>query len=58
MTEKQFNKRDRRLLHKIRVAAENALARAARGHNDSWQPLRDALDKADDELGAIEDFKP
>jgi len=54
----QLDKRDRRLLHKVRVAAEHALQRAARGHNDGWQRLRDALDKADDELGALEDFKP
>jgi hypothetical protein len=55
---KQLDKRDRRLLHKIRAAAEHALQRASRGHNDGWQKLRDALDKAEDELGAIEDFKP
>jgi hypothetical protein len=55
---KQLDKRDSRLLHKIRAAAEHALQRARLGHNDGWQKLRDALDKAEDELGAIEDFKP
>jgi hypothetical protein len=54
----QLDKRDRRLLHKVRVAAEFALRRQARGHSDGWQRLRDALDTADDEMGAMEDFKP
>jgi hypothetical protein len=54
----QLDKRDRRLLHKIRAAAEHALHRAAHGHNDGWQPLRDALEKAEDEMGPIEDFEP
>lgn len=57
-TEKQLNKRDRKLLHDIRVKAEIAFDRARFGHNNGWQPLRDALDKADDEIGPIEDFKP
>jgi hypothetical protein len=57
-SERQLDKRDRRLLHKIRAAAEHALQRASRGHNDGWQKLRDALNKADDELGPIEDFEP
>lgn len=55
-TAKQLDKRDRRLLHAIRKAADNALHKAARGHNDGWNQLRDALDKAEDEMGAIEDF--
>jgi hypothetical protein len=54
----QLDKRDRRLLHRVRAAAEHALHRQARGHSDGWQRLRDALDKADDEMGAVEDFKP
>jgi hypothetical protein len=57
-TEKQLNKRDRKLLHAIRVKAEIAFQRAKFGHSDGWQPLRDALDKADDEMGPIEDFIP
>ncbi len=55
---KQLDKRDRRLLHQVRVAAENALERSRQGHNDGWQPLRDALDKAEDEMGSVEDFAP
>lgn len=55
---KRLDKRDRRLLHNIRVKATFALDRANWGHNDGWQPLRDALDKAEDEMGAVEDFKP
>ena len=57
-TEKQLNKRDRKLLHDIRVKAEIAFDRQRYGHSNGWQSLRDALDKADDEMGPIEDFIP
>jgi hypothetical protein len=53
---KVLDRRDRRLLHAIRVKAETALDRASQGHNDGWQPLRDALEEADDEMGTAEDF--
>jgi hypothetical protein len=55
-TKKQLDLRDRRLLHAIRVKAEHALERAHAGHNDGWQALRDALEKADDEMGPSGDY--
>jgi hypothetical protein len=57
-SKENLDKRDRRVLHAVRVAAQNAIERARLGHNDGWQPLQDALDTADDELGVIEDFEP
>lgn len=51
-----LDKRDRRLLHKVRVTAEHALERARFGHNDGWQQLQNALDKASDGMGVPEDF--
>ncbi len=51
-----LDKRDRKLLHKIRLAAEHALERARFGHNDGWQKLQNALDRATDNMGDIDEF--
>lgn len=56
-TKASLDRRDRRLLHAIRIAAEDALFKASHGHTDGWKPLRDALDKANDEMGEAEDFE-
>lgn len=57
-TQKQFDKRDRKLLHAVWLATVNALHRASHGHNDGWQKLEKALGNAEDEMGSPEDFIP
>jgi hypothetical protein len=40
---------------KLIKAVRNSLEQAAKGHNDHWQPLSDALDEAQDyETGVTE----
>ena len=56
-TAKALDRRDRKLLHAIRVAAEEALNEMSFGHTFMLDELRKALDKADDEMGPYEDFE-
>ena len=58
MPQKQLDRRDRRLLKEIWICAELALSKQGHGHSDCWQKLRDALNKANDEIGDCEDFQP
>jgi hypothetical protein len=37
---------EEQVFQKLIKAARNSLERAAKGHNDHWQPLSDALDEA------------
>lgn len=56
-TKKALDRRDRRLLHALRVAATEAMWQQAHGHANGWDKLQKALDKADDEMGPVEDFE-
>jgi hypothetical protein len=57
-TKKQLDKRDRKLLHKIWLTVTWAIEKQSQGHSDGWDDVQKALDKAVDEMGDPEDFRP
>lgn len=56
-TEEALDRRDRRLMHRIWLAAVEALEAARQGHNDKWRALQNALEKAEDEIGPPEEYE-